>query len=116
MLPFIKREMIIGSMNSLNSFSLVKIQYKSKFKDIENLCNILIILCLNYSLSFIFVLLPLPSRYRLEDNVPHRSSTFLIVPQLYPSFLKVTYRYLRDIHVFLFLSLFCMKNNILLDF
>ena len=45
-----------------------------------------------YSLSFIFVLLPLPSRYRLEVNVPHRSSTFLIVPQRYPSFLNVTHR------------------------
>ena len=34
-----------------------------------------------YSLSFIFVLLPLPSRYRLEVKVPHRSSTLPIVPQ-----------------------------------
>ena len=46
-----------------------------------------------YSLSLIFVLLPLPSRYRLEVNVPHRSSTLPIVPQRDIPLPTVTYRY-----------------------
>ena len=46
---------------------------------------------LKYSLSFIFV--ALPSRYRLEVNFPHRSSTLPIVSQRNIPLPTVTHRY-----------------------